>query len=91
MKGDKWQLECELYHCIFGCNKLKEISIRIIPGSFASSFDSILQAYPDVPQNIAATGHTAPHDSGLSTAHSPQVSDTPGHIFPTCLQENCLA
>ena len=62
-----------------------------IPGSVASSLDLILQAYPDVPQNIAATGHTAPHDSGLSTAHNPHVSDTPGHIAPICLQENCLA
>ena len=73
------------------CNNYKEISIRIIPCSIASSFDFILQAYPEVPQNIAATGHTAPHDSGLSTAHNPHDSDTPGHIFPICLQENCLA
>jgi hypothetical protein len=40
---------------------------------------------------MAATGQIAPHDSGLKTAHNPHVIETPGHSFPICLQENCLA
>ena len=52
---------------------------------------STTQAYPDIPQKVAATGHTAAQDSGLKTPHNPQVSETPGHIFPICLHENCRA
>ena len=53
--------------------------------------DWAAHAYPDEPQKIAATGQTTPQESGLRTAHNPQVTETPGHSFPICLQENCLA